>query len=200
MSAMAAKNDRVKTKKKLLLVHSVGPHRNLRASVMRRSGFEVVCAGDCAEARLLWHPDVYDLVLLDGKNDTIANEELCQEMRSAHPNEKIAFLVGKPKILASRAAANGTDGAANPSKSYQRMFQQLMSDACEALPRRYGFMEAVWRMYLVRSTRSQVSDNRPEPVIPVIPVITDTKSTSSISFGDAVRQIELDGASDETIL
>ncbi len=199
MSAMAAKKDRVQYKKKLLLVHSVGPHRNLRASVMRKSGFEVVCAGDCAEARLLWHPDVYDLVLLDGKNDTIATEELCREMKSAHPNEKIAFLVGKPEILASKSVGNGTDGAANPSKSYQRMFQQLMSDACEALPRRYGFMEAVWRMYLVRSTRSQVSDNRPEPVIPVIPVITDKKSTSSISFGDAVRQIELDAGSEDLL-
>jgi CheY-like chemotaxis protein len=199
MSAMAAKKDRVQYKKKLLLVHSVGPHRNLRASVMRKSGFEVVCAGDCAEARLLWHPDVYDLVLLDGKNDTIATEELCREMKSAHPNEKIAFLVGKPEILASKSVGNGTDGAANPSKSYQRMFQQLMSDACEALPRRYGFMEAVWRMYLVRSTRSQVSDNRPEPVIPVIPVIKDKKSTSSISFGDAVRQIELDAGSDDIL-
>jgi CheY-like chemotaxis protein len=199
MSAMAAKKDRVQYKKKLLLVHSVGPHRNLRASVMRKSGFEVVCAGDCAEARLLWHPDVYDLVLLDGKNDTIATEELCREMKSAHPNEKVAFLVGKPEVLASKAVGNGTNGAANPSKSYQRMFQQLMSDACEALPRRYGFMEAVWRMYLVRSTRSQVFDNRPEPVIPVIPVIADKKSASSISFGDAVRQIELDAGSEDLL-
>ena len=194
MSAMAAPNTRVQTKKKLLLVHSIGPHRNLRASIMRKSGFEVVCASDCAEARLLWHPDVYDLVLLDGKNDVLANEELCREMKTAHPNEKVAFLVGKPEMLASKAAANGTDGAANPSKSYQRMFQQLMSDACEALPRRYGFMEAVWRMYLVRSTRSQVSDSRPQPVIPVVPVITETKSAPLVSFSDAVRQIELEAA------
>jgi len=176
-------------KRKVLLVHSIGPHRDLRASIMRKRGCEVVCADDCDEARLLWQPAVYDLVLMDGKHDAVAHEELCRDMKTAHPREKVAFLVDKPELLASRPAADGGASAANPSKSYQRVLHKLMAEACAVLPQRHGFMEAVWRMYLVRSTRSAVAPTRPAPVIPVI---RQPSTASPISFGEAVRQVELE--------
>jgi CheY-like chemotaxis protein len=189
MSSQPAPRTTPPVKRKVLLVHSIGPHRDLRASIMRKRGCEVVCADDCDEARLLWQPAVYDLVLLDGKHDTLANEELCRDMKSAHPREKVAFLVDKPELLASRPAANGGNSAANPSKSYQRVLHKLMTEACEVLPHRHGFMEAVWRMYLVRSMRSPAAPTRPAPVIPVT---IQPNAAPPISFGDAVRQVELE--------
>jgi CheY-like chemotaxis protein len=187
MSSQVPTHNTLEPKKKVLLVHSIGPHRNLRASIMRKRGFEVVCADDCAEARMLWHPAVYDLVLLDGMHDVLANEELCRDMKSAYPKEKVAFLVGKPRLLASKAAADGGENAANRSMSYRHVFQELMTEACEALPHRHGFMEAVWRMYLVRSTCSPEAATRDMPVIPVTKL---PEKAPLISFGDAVRQLE----------
>ena len=188
MSSAAATRTALQPKKKVLLVHAVGHHRDLRANVMRKCGFEVVCASDCDEARLLWHPAVYDLVLLDGKHDTVANEELCRDMKASYPNEKVAFLVGKPELLASGPAVDGGNGATASSKSYQQVFQKLVSEACEVLPHRHGFMEAVWRMYLVRSGRSRPVSTRPQPVIPVT---TQPNAAPRSSFGDRVRQVEL---------
>ncbi|MGI9103681.1 MAG: hypothetical protein ACR2IF_14675 [Terriglobales bacterium] len=155
---------------------------------MRKRGFEVVCADDCAEARMLWHPAVYDLVLMDGgPGEAAANEELCHDMKSAYPKERVAFLVGKPELLASTPSPNG-DHTVNPSKTYQRVFQELLTEACEVLPHRHGFMEAVWRMYLVKSARLPSTPARP----PVIPVTTEPNLNPEplISFGDAVRKFE----------
>ncbi len=187
MSSAATTPTVLQPPKKVLLVHAVGHHRDLRANVMRKCGFEVVCANDCDEARLIWHPAVYDLVLLDGKHNTVANEELCRDMKASYPNEKVAFLVGKPELLASGPTVDGGNGAADSSKSYQQVFQKLLREACEVLPHRHGFMEAVWRMYLVRSSRSRSVSTRPEPVIPVA---TQPNAAPPISFGDRVRQVE----------
>ncbi len=176
-------------KKKVLLVQSIGPHRTLRASVMRKRGFDVVCAGNCAEARLLWHPAAYDLVLLDGEHDVIDHEELCRDMKASCPKEKVAYLVGKPELLSSMPGSNGAAIAATRSRSYQHVFGELMTKACEALPHRHGFMEAVWRMYLLKSSRPPATDTREAPVIPVT---KHQKLEPSIPFGEAVRQAELE--------
>ncbi|MGH9524046.1 MAG: response regulator [Terriglobales bacterium] len=176
-------------KKKVLLVHGIGPRRDLRASIMRKRGCEVVCADDCAEARMLWHPSVYDLVLLDGRRDGVANQELCREMKTAHPDERVAFLVGKPELLSAKAA---TDGRADGE--YQRLFRELLSEACEVLPHRHGFMEAVWRMHLMRSTLPSSNTVRLAPADAVSSVPDERPP---INFGDAVRQIELEAGAAE---
>ena len=189
MSPQPAKQATPQPKKKVLLVQSIGPHRTLRASVMRKRGFDVVCAADCAEARLLWHPAAYDLVLLDGLHDSSLHQELCRDMKASCPTEKIAFLVGKPELLSSIPGCNGVDIAASRSRSYQHVFGELMTKACEALPHRHGFMEAVWRMYLLKSSRPPVVATKG---VPVIPVTKRQRLEPSIPFGEAVRQAELE--------
>ena len=67
----------VPAKKKVLLIVSNMSKRNLRASVLRKHGLEVVCASRVSDARMLWHPLTYDLVLFDARNDQANATELC---------------------------------------------------------------------------------------------------------------------------
>jgi CheY-like chemotaxis protein len=187
MSAVPIRHPAAPPKKKILLVHAVGPHRTLRVSVMRRRGFDVVCAADCEEARLLWHPGSYDLVLLDGKHDAAANQELCRELKSSSPRDKVAFLVGKPEFLASRPADNGAHGETT-SPRYQQAFHALIAEASELLPHRHGFIEAVWRMRMVRSVTPVTA--APERPAPVVEVTIRPPAPPPLTFGDAVREFE----------
>lgn len=199
MSVLAA--DRADSpRKRILLVHAVGAHRNLRLSVMRDRGFDVVCAADCAEARLLWHPGSYDLVLFDGKHDAAANEELCRELKGANPQGKTAFLVGKPEFLSSRPAANANSAVDHSSQEYQHAFRALITEASELLPHRHGFMEAVWRMHLLRSVTPAATR---DPEIPSYeaPAPVETAAPAAVesprSFGDAIRRFELEAEANE---
>jgi len=56
-------------KKRVLLVDTSLTKRDSRVEVMRTLGLEVDCAADFSEARSWWRADLYDLVLIDAKNE-----------------------------------------------------------------------------------------------------------------------------------
>jgi CheY-like chemotaxis protein len=140
-------------KKRILLIDSFASKRDLRAKVLRKMGIEVDCAADISEARSLWQADSYNLVLLDVKRDPRNVEEFCTEMQSAKPPQMLAFLVGKPEYLGATPCADTgiplVDGTRNGM--WSEMVASLFTNACEFLPRRYGFLEASWRIAATRS-------------------------------------------------
>lgn len=170
-------------RKSVLLVVSHGARRNLRANIFRKHGIAVVCASQIGDARLLWHPGSYDLVIFDSPHDSAAALELSDEMKSTCPGQRVAFLVGKPEYLASAPGANG--GTDEPSKRYEETLRQMMANACDALPRRGGFLEATWRMSLARSVMPTQEAPRAESVVQVL---HGEIAEPAITFGEAIRR------------
>jgi CheY-like chemotaxis protein len=183
-------------KKKILLISSSGSRRNLRENVLRKHGLEVVCASHISDARLLWHPAAYSLVLFDLQHDAATATEFCHEIKESDPRQRIAFLVGKPDFLASAPGPVGFAGMlASPTHS-EEILRGLMATACEALPQRGGFLEAVWRMSLARSAAvpARVSNMPAEngsSFLAVAAVSPPAETAASLSFGAAVRRAQV---------
>lgn len=134
--------------RKILLMVTNRSRRNLRATVYRNAGIEVVCATHISDARDLWHPLTYDLVLFEVDSELKDSIALCADMRKECPKQKVAWLVGQPEFLSGKPG-----GSEKASSACGDNVRQLMANACEALPRRGGFLEARWRMALRRSAQ-----------------------------------------------
>ena len=63
-------------------------------------GIDVDSAADIVEARLGWKPALYDLVLINMERGGGQRDKFCDEVRSATPPQRLAFLVGQPEYLA----------------------------------------------------------------------------------------------------
>lgn len=181
----------LETKKRVLLVITNIANRNLRASVLRKRGMDVVCAGAVSDARMLWHPSTYDLVIFEVRRDNSGAVELCSEMKTNDPSQRVAFLVGRPGLLAEVPGEMADGDVDQKPSDCERNVRQLMTNACEALPRRGGFLEARWRMALARSVRPEQAKQPPKLIMKVIPVAPAPENVSN-SFADAVRQAEAD--------
>jgi CheY-like chemotaxis protein len=145
----------VRGRKRILLLASYATKRELRAKILRKMGMEVDCAADIAAARLLWQADAYNLLLVDVQNDSQNLRAFCDEVRGAKPPQTVAFLVGKPVYLAGSpspddAVAVSVEGEKGP---WAEMVVSLYANACGALPRRWGFIEASWRIAATRSLK-----------------------------------------------
>jgi len=175
--------------KKILLVVTNRSRRNLRATVFRNLGIDVVCAAHIGDARELWHPKAYDLVLFDVGSNLDGSVVLCADMKAEFPAQRIAWLVGQPEFLSFQPR-----GSAEDSTACTDNVRQLMANACEALPRRGGFLEARWRMALGRSARpTPISAHMPAS-LEMLPAMAPSKASDS--FGDAIlkAEAERDGA------
>lgn len=179
------------TKKNILLVGTRSPKNNLRASVLRKHGVDVVCANHIGDARMLFHPNTYDLVLIDLRHENGAAVELCRDMKADSSGQRVAFLVGKPEYLAASPSPNDGSPDETPNR-YQETLRQLMATACEALPRRGGFLEATWRMSLARAAQPSPYSEPPRQAAHQLAPLPDVPV--SFSFGDAVRQAEASGS------
>ena len=93
-------------KKRVLLVDISHAKRDLRAEVLRKLGMEVDCAADIAEARSWWRPALYNLVLINMEKGRGQRDKFCDDLRSATPPQRLAFLVGQPEYLADSPNAN----------------------------------------------------------------------------------------------
>src|SRR6516164_11556693 len=93
-------------KKRVLLVDTSQAKRELRAEVMRKLGMEVDSAADIVEARIWWRAALYDLVLINMEEGHGHRDKFCDDVRSATPPQRLAFLVGKPAYLADSPNAD----------------------------------------------------------------------------------------------
>ena len=153
-------------KKRVLLIDTSQAKRELRAEVMRKIGMDVDCAADIAEARSWWRAALYDLVLINMGKGHGYRDQFCDDIRSATPPQRLAFLVGQPKYLAD--SPNGEDESLVPNADVQIMDDLKLNLAAHRgdLTQRWGILEASRRISAVRSTsvaRTQAMRALPAP-------------------------------------
>jgi CheY-like chemotaxis protein len=153
-------------KKRVLLVDTSQAKRELRAEVMRKRGIDVDCAADIAEARSWWRAALYDLVLINMEKGQGYRDKFCDDIRSATPPQRLAFLVGQPKYLAE--SPNGDEESPVQNAADQIMGDLKLNLAADRgdLTQRWGILEASRRISAVRSAslaRSQAMRALPAP-------------------------------------
>ena len=150
----------------MLLIDTSQAKRELRAEVMRKLGMDVDCAADIAEARSWWRAALYDLVLINMEKGQGHRDQFCDDIRSATPPQRLAFLVGQPGYLADSPNAE-------EEMPVQNADDQLAAGVNDALPadrrdltQRWGILEASRRISAVRSAslaRTQAMRALPAP-------------------------------------
>jgi CheY-like chemotaxis protein len=152
-------------KKRVLLIDTSQPKRELRAEVMRKCGMDVDCAADIAEARSWWRAALYDLVLVDMEQGQGYRDKFCDDIRTATPPQRLAFLVGQPKYLADSPTADEDLPVQNGDEVVGGMDGALSADRGD-LTQRWGILEASRRISAVRSAsvaRTQAMRTLPAP-------------------------------------
>jgi CheY-like chemotaxis protein len=154
-------------KKRVLLIDTSHAKRDLRAEVMRKLGIDVDSAADIVEARIWWKPALYDLVMINMEKGRGQRDKFCDDVRSATPPQRLAFLVGQPEYLADSPSANEQSVAENGDE------RQAIGSAKPIAPldpgdttQRWGILEASRRISAVRSSsiaRTQAMRALPPP-------------------------------------
>lgn len=138
-------------KKRLLLVDTSRAQRDMRVDTMRRLGIEVDSAADISEARCWWRPDLYDLVLFHVEDELPQMYRFWDDIRTATPSQRVAFLIGKPEYLAASPNDNGSglENAVAPEGLLDPALPSVRTSPEH--PNNWGIMEACRRISAVRS-------------------------------------------------
>ena len=166
LPASAPIPDAVK-KKRVLLIDTSHAKRDLRAEVLRKLGIDVDSAADIAEARAWWRPALYDLVLINMEKGGGQRDKFCEDLRSATPPQRLAFLVGRPEYLAdspneNRELAMGSGNQQAAIGSAKCIFPADRGGTTQ----RWGILEASRQISAVRSAsmaRTQAMRALPPP-------------------------------------
>lgn len=155
-------------KKRVLLIDTSHAQRDLRAEVMRKLGIDVDSAADIPEARVWWRPALYDLVLIHMEKGRGQRDKFCDDIRSATPPQRLAFLVGRPKYLTD--SPNQEQEVAMESSDEQAAVtseKHIFAADREDPSQRWGILEASRQISAVRSAsiaRTQAMRTLPPPV------------------------------------
>jgi len=154
-------------KKRVLLIDTSHAKRDMRAEVMRKLGIDVDSAADIVEARIWWRPALYDLVLINMEKGRGQRDKFCDDVRSATPPQRLAFLVGRPEYLTDSPDENqelsmeSSEGQAAIGEA-KGIFPADPGDSTQ----RWGILEASRRISAVRSAsvaRTQAMRALPPP-------------------------------------
>jgi CheY-like chemotaxis protein len=158
----------VDKKKKVLLVDASTQKRDVRADAMRKLGMDVDCAADITEARCWWRPRLYDLVLINQEKGRGHRDKFCDDIRSATPPQRLAFLVGQPGYLADSPSEDESSFAtATDDQVLTADLRSILASEVKDSPQRWGILEASRRISAVRSActaRSRALQDKPAPV------------------------------------
>jgi len=153
--------------KRVLLIDTSQATRELRAEVMRKLGIDVDCAADITEARTWWRADLYDLVVINVEKGHGYRDKFCDDIRSATPPQRLAFLVGRPEYLADTPRVD--EEMPTDQNTADQMAEELrvaLSADRGDLSQRWGIREASQRIAAVRSascSRAQAIRALPSP-------------------------------------
>jgi CheY-like chemotaxis protein len=179
-------------KKRVLLVDTSQAKRELRAEVMRKLGMDVDCAADIAEARSWWKAALYDLVLINMERGLGHRDRFCDEIRSATPPQRLAFLVGKPDYLADSPNDNEESPVQNAEDQIVGDLKVAFAADRGDLTQRWGILEASRRISAVRS--SSIARTKAMRALPVPPRDSEgrpSKSTATPTSLDDLLKKEL---------
>ncbi|MFB3813732.1 MAG: hypothetical protein ACE14L_06430 [Terriglobales bacterium] len=65
-----------------------------RCMLLQNSGYRTSYAANYAQARTLWAPQVFDLVLIDVEREPEVALEFCEELKAKDPRQLIALVAG----------------------------------------------------------------------------------------------------------
>ena len=153
-------------KKRVLLIDTSHAKRDLRAEVLRKLGIDVDSAADIVEARVWWKPELYDLVLISMEKGRGQRDKFCDDVRSATPPQRLAFLVGQPEYLADSPNANEELLAENGDEEAAIGAKSIVATDLGDTTQRWGILEASRRISAVRSAsiaRTQAMRALPPP-------------------------------------
>jgi CheY-like chemotaxis protein len=153
-------------KKRVLLVDTSRPKRDLRAETMRKLGMDVDCAADVAEARCWWRADLYDLVLFNVQESVGPRDKFCDDMRSATPAQQIMFLVGKPPYLATAPEEAAEPVQVEDEPKLPSQIKMSLAAGAPETAGNWGILEACRRISAARhvsEARASAIRNRPLP-------------------------------------
>jgi len=153
-------------KKRVLLIDTSHAKRDLRAEVLRKLGIDVDSAADIVEARVWWKPALYDLVLINMEKGRGQRDKFCDDVRSATPPQRLAFLIGQPKYLADSPNANEELLAENEDEQDANGAKSIVATDLGDTTQRWGILEASRRISAVRSAsiaRTQAMRALPPP-------------------------------------
>ena len=153
-------------KKRVLLIDTSHAKRDLRAEVLRKLGIDVDSAADIVEARVWWKPALYDLVLINMEKGRGQRDKFCDDVRSATPPQRLAFLVGQPEYLADSPNANEELLAENGDEEAAIGAKSIVATDLGDTTQRWGILEASRRISAVRSAsiaRTQAMRALPPP-------------------------------------
>lgn len=154
-------------KRRVLLIDASHAKRDLRAEVLRKLGIEVDSAADIVEARIWWKPALYDLVLINMEKGRGQRDKFCDDVRSATPPQRLAFLVGRPEYLADLPSANQELVAENGDDQAAIGAKCIAPADPGGATQRWGILEASRRISAVRSAsiaRTQAMRALPPPL------------------------------------
>ena len=152
-------------KKRVLLIDASHAKRDLRAEILRKLGIDVDSAADIAEARSWWRPGLYDLVLINVEKGQGQRDKFCDDLRTATPSQRLAFLVGQPEYLAGSPNADEELAAENGNEQAAIGNAKGNVDSGDT-SQRWGILEASRRISAARSAsiaRSKAMRDLPPP-------------------------------------
>jgi CheY-like chemotaxis protein len=176
-------------KKRVLLLDTSSHKRELRAEIMRKLGMEVDSAADITEARSWWKADLYDLVVVNTHNNQGKRDKFCDDIRTAAPSQRFAFLVGKPQYLSGSPSLDSTDQ--NEEEIPVGDVTAAVSTDVVDLPQRWGILEASRQISAVRSAsnaRTQAIRNRPTPPRDLTPRQAKSAAAEARTLDDLLRK------------
>jgi hypothetical protein len=165
----------VQLKKCVLLMDTNAERRALRKKIMALHGVEMIGACDLEEAGLVWHPDRYDMVLIDIRRNYAGALAFRDEIKKDSPGQIVAFLVGRPDFVALQPSPGSYVPEAH-GMEWGDSLRAAVRESCKLLPQRNGFVEASWRIAAAkkRSGPQEQTNGVEEPLsAPAAPVLEE---------------------------
>jgi hypothetical protein len=143
---------------------------------------EVDCTIDISEARSLVESGFCHLGLLNLENDMGTRDKFCDDIRSATPAQRFAFLVGKPEYLANVPAVDAIAVTDSGTVSQENTATTTSDDVSQ----RCGTVEASRRISEVCSVSAARIKARRERATPACDM--ETRDSQPLSRVQAILE------------